>query len=70
MTLEQAQQRVDALTALAFATGHRVAIHVENRPGIGIDVHFVMLGAGEAPPRGRAWTIYENRGGIAVGRSA
>lgn len=29
---------------------------------------FVMLSPGERAPRG--WTLYENRGGIAVGRTA
>lgn len=58
------------LCTLAFAAECRVAIYVRDTPGVGISVEYVMLSPGEHPPRGKAWTIYENRGGIPVGRSA
>lgn len=54
---------------IAFSGGCRLAVNFARCPdGCCWEYDFVVLSPGESAPRG--WTIYEERGGIAVGRSA
>jgi len=69
--LARFDEQVKSLTEAAFAAGCRLAVtqpvKVMNE---WIWIH-VILSAGEAPPAGlgRKWTIFEQRNGMAVGRS-
>ena len=62
-------QEVQARAAIAFAADCRLAIHSSHcGDGCCLTYDFVVLSPGERAPKG--WTIYENYGGVAVGRSA
>lgn len=59
--------------AIAFSHGCRIAVRVPSSGGVEDDwfyfYEFVVLSPGEFPPPDQGWTLYEDRSGIAVGRS-
>jgi hypothetical protein len=75
-TPEEANQALQAeterLCAIAFAHDCRLAVRVTGAFQLGgrctFLYEFVVLLPGETPPES-GWTIYENRSGIAAGRS-
>lgn len=75
--LKRYHAQIEALSAAAFAAGCRLAITkpelIMNPHTLGYDFQWqhVILSPGESPPRGlgRVWTVYEQRNGIAQGRS-
>lgn len=72
-TAAEAREAFDAeiqqRASIAFAGGCRLAIYADHCPaGCCWNYEFVVLSPGEAAPKG--WTIYEQRDGRAVGRSA
>lgn len=80
--------RIEALCAIAFPLGMRVAVRMiepeisipdmfwrifegtMGTPKFELRFEHVMLSPGEKPPEGHRWTIYEDRSGIPMGRSA
>jgi hypothetical protein len=54
--------------AIAFEADCRLAVFMTSAGEEAITYEFVVLSPGEAAPRG--WTVYENRDGVAVGRTA
>lgn len=55
--------------SIAFSAGCRLAVHAEScAAGCCRAYEFVVLSPGERAPRG--WTIYEERDGRAIGRTA
>ena len=61
--------QIDAKAQIAFACDCRLAVERwACTNGCCIRYNFTVLSAGEIAPKG--WTIYENHGGRAVGRSA
>jgi hypothetical protein len=70
---DEARAALDAEVAdrcrLAFDAGCRLAITtVRCETGCCWAYDFVVLSPGESAPAG--WTVYEERGGVAVGRSS
>lgn len=69
------QARVQLLLAVAAAGGCRLAISepcpiLRGESDYSLEFVHVMLGPGEKPPAGRAWTIYELHADGWRGRSA
>lgn len=63
------QENIEARCALAFSCGCRLAVTAVVCPNNCCWAYeFVVLSPGERAPEG--WTIYEQRDGRAVGRSA
>jgi len=63
------REEITGRCQVAFAGGCRLAVWASSCPNNCCwEYDFVVLSPGESAPRG--WTIYEERGGIAVGRSA
>lgn len=79
-------RQIEMRAAIAFACDCRLAVTTISEAGplrlgglgpgyspdgqITITWQFVVLSPGESPPDGFRWTIYEQRNGQAVGRSA
>lgn len=53
--------------AVAFAAECRLAILVRSIQQCALTYEFIVLSPGERPP-GKGWTIFEDRGGVAVER--
>lgn len=72
-TAEEARAAFEAeiqqRASIAFVGGCRLAIYADHCPdGCCWNYEFIVLSPGERAPRG--WTIYEERDGRAVGRTA
>jgi len=65
---EAFEDEVAARCAIAFAGDCRLAVLIRAATERQIVYEFIVLSPGESPP-GSGWTIYENRNGVAVGRS-